>query len=388
MCSVSKNLYNQALYEVRQSLASQNKFLFYGDMNRIMMTKENLEGNINYKLLKAQVSQQCLRLLDKNIKSYIKSVKDWSRNRKKYRGKPKLPSYKKKYNLLVYPNQSSSISDGFLNLARDMSIRIPQYEKYGERLKKYQQTRIIPMKDGVKVEIIYDADIDNSVSLSKDKYASVDLGVDNLATVVFDEGDAVIYNGKTVKSVNQFANKLVSKYKSELEAKNKKKTSKRICSIWEKRNRRMDDMFHKISRDIVRKALKDRIGTIIVGYNSGWKDSIQIGRRNNQIFVNIPFKSLISKLRYKCEMCGITFITNEESYTSKCDSLALEDIGQHDEYLGKRVKRGLYQSSCGKLLNADVNGALNIMRKVVGDSEMSRIIDSGRLFRPTKYNIL
>jgi putative transposase len=147
-------------------------------------------------------------------------------------------------------------------------------------------------------------------------------------------------------------------------------------------------MFHKISREIVNKMIENHIGTIIVGYNKGWKDSIRIGKRNNQIFVGIPFYDLISKLSYKCEKCGITFITREESYTSKCDALAMEPIGRHDSYSGKRIKRGLYQSSVGKTINADVNGALNIMRKVIGDSYPNEIIDSGRLFRPIKCDIL
>ena len=135
--------------------------------------------------------------------------------------------------------------------------------------------------------------------------------------------------------------------------------------------------------------MEHKVGNLVVGYNKGWKDSINIGKRNNQTFVGIPYGKLTDFLMYKCEMCGINLVVNEESYTSKCDALALESIGKHEEYKGKRVKRGLFQSSTGKLVNADVNGALNIRRKVVGDSEcVTRIIDSGRLFRPVRINIL
>ena len=123
--------------------------------------------------------------------------------------------------------------------------------------------------------------------------------------------------------------------------------------------------------------------------DKGWKDSINIGKRNNQTFVQISFDRFIEYLKYKCKMVGINIIIHEESYTSKCDALAREDVKQHDTYLGKRVKMRLFQSSIGKLINADVNGSLNIIRKVVGDSEqLVRIINSGWLFQPLRVNVL
>ena len=167
-----------------------------------------------------------------------------------------------------------------------------------------------------------------------------------------------------------------------------KKTSKKINRLWNKRDNLMNDIFHKISRIIVNKLIENKIGNIVIGYNKGWKDCIQISKRNNQTFVYISYDKLLNYLQYKCEMCGIKCIITEESYTSKCDGLALEKISKHDTYKGKRVKRGLYQSSIGKLINADVNGALNILRKVVNDSEVIlKIINSGWLFQPLKMNI-
>ena len=150
----------------------------------------------------------------------------------------------------------------------------------------------------------------------------------------------------------------------------------------------MNDVFHKVSRHITNTLIQNGVGNLIIGHNNGWKDSVNIGKANNQNFVMITFNKLISFIKYKCEMVGITVIEHEESYTSKCDGLALENIRKHENYSGKRVKRGLFQSSVRKLINADVNGALNIMRKVVGDSYAIKIIDSGRLFRPIKLNNL
>lgn len=390
LCKTSKNLYNQTLYAVKQELRENNKFLSYKDLDKIMKETKNLEGTINYRLLKAQVSQQCIRNIDKDIKSYVKSIKDWSRHKDKYNGKPRLPKYKKEYNLLTYTNQCCTIKDGKINLSKELAVRIPQYDKYKDCLEKFQQVRVLPKSNkNVVIEIVYEKECRNE-ELDKGKYATIDLGINNLATVIFDCNETVLYNGRVLKSINQFANKMVAKYKSELEKKNGKKSSRRIRMFYGKRNARVSDLFHKISRNIVNKAIKYGIGTIVVGYNKGWKDSINIGKRNNQTFVQIPFDSLLGMLEYKCGQCGIKFIKNEESYTSKCDALAMEDVCKHGVYFGKRVKRGLFQSSCGKLINADVNGSLNILRKVIGDSDNSicRIINSGRLFRPVKYNIL
>lgn len=389
-CEINKKLYNQALYAIKQELKNNNRFLFYNDLDKLMKITPTLEGEINYKLIKAQVSQQCLKNLDKNIKSYIRAIKDWSKNKSKYNGIPKFPKYKKKYNLLIYTNQCSSIKNGYIFLAKDLIIKIPQYSKFENKLSNFQQIRILPKANHtLDIEIVYECNNVFNIKLDKTKYTSIDLGVDNVATVIFDENETILYNGKQLKSKNQFVNKVIARHKSELEKKNKSKTSKRIKNVYNKRNDYMNDYFHKLSRNIINKVIKYNIGTIVVGYNKGWKDSINIGKRNNQAFVQIPFENLINKLQYKCEQCGIKFIINEESYTSKCDALAHESIEKHDIYLGKRIKRGLYQSSMKKLINADVNGALNILRKVIGDSDVThRIIDSGRLFRPLKCNIL
>lgn len=147
MCRFSKDLYNQALYAIKTNL-KENKFTSYDELYGIMKETTNLEGEINYRKLKAQVAQQCLKTLDKMMKSYFKSVKDWSKNKDKYSGKPNMPHYKRKdgYNQLIYPNQSCTIKDGRIYLSRDLSIRIPQYEKYGDTLKDFQQVRINPKK--------------------------------------------------------------------------------------------------------------------------------------------------------------------------------------------------------------------------------------------------
>lgn len=389
-CEVSKNLYNQALYTVKQSL-KENKFLFYNDIEKLMKESKNLEGEINYRLMpKAQSAQQCLKVLDKSLKSYFKAVKDWVKHKDKYKGKPMFPQYKKGYNQLILTSQCCQIKENYISLQKDLKIFIPQWDKYGNKLLKFNQVRINPLRNGkvIEIEIIYESDITNA-NLDYDKCCSVDLGVDNLITIVSENEQPIIYNGKQIKSINQLFNKCLAERKSKLDNCNKAKrrTSKRIQNLYEKRKNKMSDLMHKVSRNIIRYMLSKKIGTIVVGYNRGWKDCIRIGKRNNQTFVQIPYETLIGYLRYKCKMNGIRLIEIEESYTSKCDALAMETIEKHEVYQGKRIRRGLYQSSVGKLINADVNGALNIMRKVFNDSA-ERIIDRGLLFNPMKLNDL
>lgn len=387
LCKVSNNLYNQALYLFRQALKNENKWLWYDDMDKLMKTTPNLEGEINYKLLKAQVSQQILKVLDRNVKAYCKAIKDFKEQPSKYKAMPQLPSFRKRGSLfnLYYTNQAASIKDGKIRLAKDLNIIIPQWDKYKERIQNFQQVRIIPSGKKLKVEIVYRYEIKDA-NLDKTRYASIDLGIDNLATMVTDNG-SFLYSGKFLKSYNRNFNRQLARLQSIKDRQGIKKATKRMQNLYEKRDRYFEDAFHKYSRMIVNHLIENRIGNLVVGYNTGWKQSVNIGKRNNQKFVQIPFARLASYLKYKCEMAGIRFVENEESYTSKCDALAKEEIGKHESYLGKRVKRGMFRSSTGRYINADVNGAVNILRKVVGDSDcISQITGSGRLLRPIRYS--
>lgn len=167
-----------------------------------------------------------------------------------------------------------------------------------------------------------------------------------------------------------------------------KGTSKRLRWLNNRRNLWIEDKIHKISKYIIDFCAKHNIGTIIIGLNKGWKDEIKLGKRLNQKFVEIPFSKLINKISYKGKLIGVDVQTTEESYTSKVDHLAFEPLEKHDVYLGKRVKRGLFQSSVNKILNADINGAIGIGRKVFGNSYVSKIVDSGLAFNPIRVNIL
>lgn len=387
LCKVSNNLYNQALYVFRETLKNESKWLSYFELDKILKNTKNLDGKINYRLLKAQCSQQVLKLLDNNIKSYYRSIQDYKKHPNKYKEKPGLPKYRKRgseFNL-YYPNQSCIIRNGKIILFKKLFVDIPQYEKYSGLLENFKQVRILPNYAGYRIEVIYEVEDIEIPKSKEEKIASMDLGIDNLATLV-SEDFTYLFSGKFIKSYNRLFNKKLAKLNSIKDLQKIKGTTKRIKKLYYERDLYIEDVFHKISRRIVNLLTNSGITKLIVGYNKGWKQEVNMGKKNNQKFTQIPFARLISYLEYKCELVGIEIVTHEESYTSKCDSLAFEAIGKHENYLGKRKKRGLYQSSTGKLINADVNGALNIMRKVVDDSSnyVRRIIDRGLLFNPVR----
>ena len=203
------------------------------------------------------------------------------------------------------------------------------------------------------------------------KYCGVDLGLDNLMTCCFTDDKPLIINGKPLKSINQKYNKDRAKLQSKLQK--NKHTSKRIQRIAQKRINKINDYLHKTSRVFVNYLVSKGITDVVIGYNKEWKQRINIGHVNNQKFVSIPFNTLLQMLSYKCQLEGINLITNEESYTSKCSFLDDEEICKHEEYVGKRVKRGLFRTANGKYINADVNGSLNILKKVIGKYDYDSI---------------
>lgn len=218
------------------------------------------------------------------------------------------------------------------------------------------------------------------------KLISIDLGLNNLCSCISNVGiKPFIINGKVIKSLNRWYNKKKARLMSYV---GDNGTSRRIRRISLYRNCWIDDKMHKISKYIVNFCVSNNIGRIIIGLNKEWKQEINIGRRNNQHFVSIPHSKLIDKIMYKAKLLGIKVVTHEESYTSKIDHLAFEEMKYQDNYLGKRKRRGLFQSSIGKLINADINGAIGIARKVVGDSCINTIVSSGFAFNPIRLNIL
>ena len=378
VCHKSGLLYNYVLYQVRQGIFSGNYLNEYD-----ISTKLGKENQFDFRNLPCNVSQQVVKQVFQNIKSWIKLKKDYEKNPSKYDSRPKLPKYKKgkKQNMLVFTNLSCRINNGYIHFVKD--IVKPIKTNIGEN--KLCQVRIIPQATCYVVEVVYEKK-ENDLNLNKSNVLSIDLGLNNLCTCISNVGvKPFIVNGRVIKSFNQWYNKTKAKRMSYI---GDKGTSKYLRFLNNRRNLWIEDKIHKISRWIINFCINNDIGNIVIGLNKGWKQDINLGKKNNQKFVEIPFSKLIDKISYKGKLIGINVQTTEESYTSKVDHLAFESLEKHDAYLGKRKKRGLFQSSVNKLLNADVNGAIGIGRKVFGDSFVKEIIDSGFAFNPVKVNIL
>ncbi|MFX1575458.1 MAG: RNA-guided endonuclease InsQ/TnpB family protein, partial [Promethearchaeota archaeon] len=229
--------------------------------------------------------------------------------------------------------------------------------------KRLKEVRIIPIGTKYKVEIVYEKE-EKDLKLEKMHILSIDLGLNNLITAVNNNGcRPFIVKGGMIKSINQYYNKQLAYYRSIENKKGNFSDTKRIQKLHLTRNNKIITLYHRISKNIINYCTLHNIGTIVIGYNYGWKQKINIGKKNNQKFVQIPFLKLLNQIEYKAQLKGIHVLTVNENYTSKCSFLDNEPIKKHDKYAGKRISRGLFKSSKGILLNADVNGAYNIMRK-------------------------
>lgn len=378
ICFKSGLLYNYVLYNVRQGIFNEEYLKEYE-----FSTKLCKENQFDFRNLPTAISQQVVTQVFSNIKGWIKAKKEFEKNPSKFRSKPKLPNYKKgkKQNMVVFATNACRVKDGYIYFVKN--IIHPIKTKIGDS--KLCQVRIIPQATCYVVEVIYEKKEQN-LNLNKDNVLSIDLGLNNLCSCISNVGlIPFIVNGRIMKSFNQWYNKRKAKLMSFA---GDKGTSKRLRQLNNYRNFWIEDHIHKVSRFVINYCVDNNIGSLAVGLNKGWKQEINLGKKTNQKFVEIPFSRLIDKISYKCKLVGISFYLSEESYTSKVDHLAFEGLEKHDVYLGKRKKRGLFQSSVNKLINADINGAIGIGRKVFGDSYVSRIIDSGLAFNPIRVNIL
>ena len=358
LCFLSKNLYNSALYTVRQYYFENKKYLSWVNINNNFVK----DKQVDYYALPCKVSQQTLKMVDQNMKSFFNAIKA-------KKSKAKLPKYLDKVKgrfVVTYTNQAigkKALQNGYVELSKT-NIKIKT------KVKDVKQVRIVPQNNFIVVEVLYEIK-PKPHDKSKEMYCGIDFGLNNLMTCSFQNDSPLIINGKPLKSINWHYNKEKSRLQSLLDG--RKKTSKRIQNITLKRNNRINDYLHKTTKIFVNYLVSKEINNVVIGYNKEWKQGINIGRVNNQNFVGIPYYKLLNMLTYKCEMEGISVIVTEESYTSKCSFLDDEDICRHEEYDGKRIKRGLYKASDGRLINADVNGALNILKKVIGKFEYDSI---------------
>ncbi|MCI8528538.1 MAG: IS200/IS605 family element transposase accessory protein TnpB [Lachnospiraceae bacterium] len=364
-CHKAKNLYNHANYVVRQEFTSGNRWVRYAELDKILKTDSEYP---DYAAMpSAQSSQQILRLLDKNWKSFFTSIKDWKKHPGKYPGRPKLPKYLKKEGkyLLILTNQNCRLKNGLIYFPKSFegfTVKPAFTEKPG--FLAFNQARIIPHRNKLVVEIIYTI---NRQTQKQDngRHIGIDIGINNLMTVCNSFGGAAfIVNGKPVKAANQFYNKEISHYREICKRMNGRDYTGRMDMLTGKRNAKIDDYLHKASRYVVDYCVKNEVSVIVIGKNDEWKQNSKLSKRMNQHFVQIPFARLIEMIRYKAEECGIAVVMTEESYTSGTSFIDNEEPAKENYNRNRRMYRGLFRSNDGILINADLNGAYQILKKV------------------------
>lgn len=388
----AKNLYNVAIYNIRQHYFKEKKYLNYNENNKLCKTNEN------YKLLNSNMSQQILKEVDGNFKSFFGLLKLAEKGQ--YNKKINIPKYlekdsfttliigfiRLKENILIMP-----YSNTYRKAHKQISIKIPKLLLN----KEIKEIRIIPKFKARFFEIQYTYKVNEIQSKVDNKKAlAIDIGINNLVTCVTNEGKSFIIDGKRLKSLNQWYNKENSKLQSIKDKQKIKSITKKQMIITNNRNNKVNDYILKTCRYIINYCIDNEIGNLVVGYNPEIQNKINLGKRNNQNFVNIPIGKIREKLEYLCEFYGINFVEQEESYTSKASFFDNDEIPVYDknntkkyEFSGKRIKRGLYKSKNGILINADVNGALNILKKssVV---DLTVLYSSGEVATPVRIRVV
>ena len=365
LCTRAKNLYNYATYQVRQEFFDTGKWLQYTTLYH------QIKHEPVYLALKeisdSYLPQQVLRQIEQNWRSYFNAVKAWKKDPSKFQGRPRLPRYKPKYSLhmLNFPRPRVRIRGTEILFARNLMVRgFPTFPVGSLPITAENCTgaRLVPFYDRFIIELLYNVEVQAfPVYTDPSKAIGIDLGITNLVTT----SDGLLVKGGVVKSINQWYNKQLAYYKSLAKKCNQQESTKRILFLHRKRANKITSFFHQTSRMIINHCLQNNITTLVIGYNPGWKQHCNLGKRINQSFVHIPFHKLLHMLEYKAKLVGITVINVSEAYTSQQCS--------HCGIIRKsnRKFRGLYIChSCGLRLNADHNAAINISHRLPADSQV------------------
>jgi putative transposase len=383
LCWYAKNLQNYANFIIRQEYINNKRYINYNEIERIVRANE---ADCYFKL-PGKIAQSILMELDQNWKSFFKGKAEYKKNPNKFTGPPKMPKYKEKKNGRVgvhFNNQTMSKVALRENLLKLSSLNFLTKFRLLENIDSdgvvtysrnfnLREASILPRHDGYQVIVKY-LDVDPIPKIESGYSAGIDLGVNNLAAIATTnkEKPAFLLNGKPLKSINAFYNKKLAKMYSELALnttkKGKKRIQRKIQKLCRKRFFKVKHYLHEASKMVVNQLVSSGVTHIVVGKNIGWKQETNIGKVGNQNFINIPHARFIDMLKYKWEKLGRTFETVEEAYTSKCSFLDKEEIGKQETYLGKRGPRGLFTTKEHHKINSDVNGAGNILRKVISNA--------------------
>ena len=380
LCHIAKNLTNEAIYNIRQHYFKEGKYLSYHQNYSL------LKSSPNYKTLNSNMAEQILREVDGSFKSFFGLLKLAKKGEYSFKD-CKLPNYLPKdgYTTLIIGfvrlNGNKLVlpySNSFRKDHDPVEITIPPILVD----RKIKEIRIIPKSKArfFEIQYIYEAECIQR-NLNPNNALALDMGVNNLVTAVSNSGKSFIIDGKRLKSINQWFNKKNARLQSIKDKQHfSKVTTNRQKDIARDRNNKVNDYMNKAARIIINYCIENDIGTLVVGYNETFQRESRLGKNNNQNFVNIPFGRLLKKFEYLCELNGIVFVKQEESYTSKSSFWDKDEIPKYNadtptkyNFSGMRIQRGLYKTASGYIFNADVNGALNIMRK-------SNVVDMNILY--------
>src|SRR5712691_11860603 len=361
----SKNLWNLANYSVRQSFIFDHKYLNNTEIYHLVKSSDA------YKALPAKVSNQVLIQLHKAWIAFFEAMEEWREHPEKFLGRPKLPNYKHKTqgrNLLAY--EKGAISKRALKRGRISLSALGELVPTKQRKETIAQTRVVPRGTHYVIEVVYEQK-EEQAAVDASLFAALDLGVNNFAAITSNKRGFVplLVNGRGLKAINQWYNKQREHLQKQL-ANSNRFTSHKLDALTDKRNRRIKHQLHLASRVIIDRLVEEGIGTLIIGKNAFWKQGVEMGKRNNQAFVQIPHTRFIEMLRYKAELVGITVIITEESYTSKASFLDRDELTTYDpqrtdepHFSGRRDGRW-YRIKGRRPIHSDVNGSYNIARKV------------------------
>ena len=389
LCSLSRKLGNCAVYLLRHHHFEKQPVLTRKELDDAL----KLHYISDYRAMPSAASaQRQSQVIAKQFKAFVKATAEYDKHPEKFRGKPKLPGYKRKYRTFYVGRNGYQIQNHQLIITEGeaigfcpMTVLCCEHQVFNAKAHEavVGDLRIVPMGNTFVVELTYrsekqEKDLSKCVSLDSNEALFCDLGLDNFATFVSTKPGVrpFLIKGKVLKCINQNYNKQVAELRSKGH-----KTHIRTKGV--KRYWRLHDLLHKASRMVIKFCLAHDLGHIVIGVNKEWKQEVNIGKRNNQNFVMLPHGKFVEMIRYKAEDYGIDVTIREESYTSKASDLDFDDIPSFDEkgstpkpiFSGQRIKRGLYRSAKGLLINADINAATNIGRKELGDEWLKQLLE-------------
>lgn len=389
----SARVRNQALYQMRKIFfhnrdnpSNKQKYPTYNQLYNVCKEHESYKNSF----CDVNIKQSSIRQVVSDFKSFFSAIKSYNKDKTNFTDCPRIPKFcREEYFKAEIDStrlRKNNCSENEFTLPKtDYKITLPKFVNRRD----IRCVRIIPAYGKVKIEIVYEVEKFEDIKLDPSRVIAIDIGVNNLATITANNFRfSCIVNGRPLKSINQYYNKKLSQIQTELMKCNNRYTSHAIERLTLKRKNKILNYIHCATKFIIDLCVKNDIGKIVVGHNKGWKQEANMGKKNNQNFVSIPFNTFIEILKYKAEFYNIEVVIVEESYTSKTDHLMFEEMKHIDNRKNKRIKRGLFKSECGKIFNADVNGSIGILRKakVVTERDLISLRDRGDIVSPLKFS--